>query len=163
MSMPASTRARASAGEDLGQVLQEVLAGGVGLAAVVLVPVADGDQERAGQRELGDAVGVRGRGSAASSAKTGSAAVIRRTTTSRVLRLPLVLETAGSARSRRRGPGTRDVLRAAPLAVADHVQARLLLQADREADRSSRAAQLSSWPSSSSTAWGRGSEPIGCV
>ena len=46
--------------QDLGEMLQEILECGISAFTIIAMPISDGDQKRAGKRELGDAVGVAG-------------------------------------------------------------------------------------------------------
>jgi len=117
------------ASQDLGQVFEKMLHGRVGLAAVVNVPVAQGDQERARQGKLGHPIGVTGqerrilgkdrlRGGDAADDDVG------------VLHLTLMLVTAAFLKTADPPQQLADVLFAPPFAVADHVHARLFLKPD---------------------------------
>src|SRR5262249_23130735 len=116
---------------NLGKMIQEVLDGRIGVATIVLVPIADGDQERTRQGELGYAVSVRhekpgildkdrlrGRHSPYDDFGVLDFALVRK-------------PPAGLVAAHTRQKLT-NILRPPPFPVADYVQANLLLQPDRE-------------------------------
>ena len=120
-------------GQDLGQVVHEVLHRGIGIAAVILVPVADSNQEWAGQCELGATVSLfHEEATIPREHRTGSHH--RADHDIGDLRLALVLVLSAPFKSADAAEELTDVVRPSPLAVTKHVQTDLLLKANGKYD-----------------------------
>jgi len=119
------------AGQDLGQMIHEALDCGVSFAAVIFVPVAHGNQERAGEGKLRNARGVvHEEAGIGGEHRFGYLHPAHHDVA--VFCLSLMLVPPDFFKSADAGEKLADVVAAAPFAVADDVDSGQLLQADRK-------------------------------
>src|SRR5947209_632536 len=114
-------------------MVEKLLECWIGIPAIVVVPIADRDQEWARQGELGDTLGMRCQ---KSSVVDKNRLVSRHWPyyDFRVLHFTLMREAPAAFESTHAAEELTNVLSPAPFAIADDIEACLLLAADGEGD-----------------------------